>query len=154
MTDQRATPHSDTDLYKRLVDSVRDYAIVALNAAGNITTWNSGAEKFTQYAADEIVGRHASVLFTPEDIASNKPRLLLEAASRGGRVEDESWLLRKDGSSFCAHIVLTKLLDAAGAFVGYTAVARDLTHRRLADDALIESDQRFRLIVQSIRDYA
>jgi len=153
MTDSRTISSTDSDLYRRLVDSVRDYAIIALDATGKIATWNPGAQRLHQYTPSEAVGLDFSSFFAPDDLAAEKPELLFIAAARDGRAEDEGWLLRKDRSSFCSNIVLIALRDDAGSFLGFTAVIRDLTERRLADEALQESEQRFRLIVQSIKDY-
>jgi PAS domain S-box-containing protein len=153
MTDRPTTTSTDSDLYRRLIDSIRDYAIIALDADGDVASWNPGAQRFNQYVPEEIIGRHFSTLFTAEDVAGRKPQLLLEAAVRDGRAEDEGWLMRKDGSSYCANVVLAALRDEA-ALSGFTVIVRDLTERRLADEALQEVEQRFRLIVQSIRDYA
>jgi PAS domain S-box-containing protein len=153
MTGRPTILSTDSDLYRRLIDSVRDYAIVSLGADGDVVSWNPGAQRFTQYTSDEVTGTQFSRFFNPEDIAARKPQRLLEVAVRDGRAEDEGWLLRKDGSSFCAHIILTAFRDET-ALLGFAVIIRDLTERRLADKALQESEQRFRLIVQSIRDYA
>ena len=150
MTHRPTIESTDSDLYRRLIDSVRDYAIVALDADGDVVTWNPGAQRFTQYTLDEVAGKHFSSLFTPADVASRKPEQLLDVAVRDGRAEDEGWLVRKDGSSFCAHIVLSALRED-GAFVGFAVIIRE---RRLPHEALLESEQRFRLLVQSIKDYA
>ena len=87
-------------LYQLLVDSVRDYAIFALDAKGIVLSWNGGAERIKGYAADEIIGRHFSSFYTPEDLASGKPDMELAVAEREGRVEDEGWRVRKDGTRF------------------------------------------------------
>ena len=153
MTDSSTFSSTDSDLYRRLIDSVRDYAIIALDADGAVAMWNPGAQRFTQFAANEAAGRPFSSFFAAEDRASGKPESLLSVAVRDGRADDDVWLSRKDGSSFCAQVTLAALRDSIGAFVGFTVVVRDLTARRLADEALQESEQRFRLIVQSIKDY-
>jgi PAS domain S-box-containing protein len=153
MTDSRTISSTDSDLYRRLIDSVRDYALIALDADGKIATWNSGAQRLIQYTPNEAIGLDFSTFFAPDDLAAQKPGLLFAAAARDGRAEDEGWLLRRDGSSFCAHLVLIALRDDGGSFLGFTAIIRDLTERRLADEALLDSEQRFRLLVQSIRDY-
>jgi len=153
MTDSPTVSSADSDLYRRLIDSVRDYAIIALDASGKIATWNPGAQRLNQYTPNEAIGLDFSSFFAPDDVAAERPELLFIAAARDGRAEDEGWLLRKDRSSYCANIVLIALRDDAGSFLGFTAVIRDLTERRLADEALQESEQRFRLIVQSIKDY-
>ena len=154
MTDSSTISSTDSDLYRRLIDSVRDYAIVALDAHGTVVTWNPGAQRMHQFTADEAIGQPFSRFFLPEDRDARRPDLLLATSLRDGRADHEVWLTRKDGSAYSAHVLLTALRDETGARVGFTAVIRDLTERRLANDALHESEQRFRLIVQSIRDYA
>lgn len=120
----------DPELYRLLIESVRDYAIFALDATGHIRTWNVGAERLKGYSAREIVGRHFSVFYTPEDIAAGRPQRNLEIAAREGRVEDEGWRVRKDGSRFWADVVITALRDREGQLVGFGKVTRDLTERR------------------------
>ena len=154
MTDSSAISSRDSDLYRRLIDSVRDYAIVALDESGVVATWNPGAQRLHQFSADEAIGQPFSRFFLPEDRAARRPDLLLAAAVRDGRTDHDVRLMRKDASAYSAHVLLTAIRDETRALVGFSAVIRDLTERRLADDALNESEQRFRLIVQSIRDYA
>src|SRR5687768_13192194 len=98
-------------LYALLVDSVRDYAIFALDPRGNILTWNEGAKHINGYTAEEIIGRHFSIFYPAADIASGKPAMELEVATREGRYEEEGWRLRKDGSLFWTSVVITALRD-------------------------------------------
>ena len=141
-------------LYGLLVESVQDYAIFALDPSGHILSWNEGAFRLKGYTADEIIGRHFSIFYPPEDVARGKTAWELEVAARDGRVEDEGWRIRKDGSRFWANVVITALRDPSGALVGFGKVTRDLTERRKNEDELRQSEERFRLIVQNVRDYA
>jgi len=148
----RSAEHSNS-LYKLLVDSVGDYAIFALDPVGRIITWNIGAARLKGYAPDEIIGKHFSVFYPPEDLRTNKPDRELAIAAVDGRVEDEGWRIRKDGSRFWANVVITALRDPAGTIVGFAKVTRDLTERRAAEEALQQSEERFRLLIQNVRDY-
>src|ERR1044071_5309126 len=141
-----------TGLYQLLVESVQDYAIFALDPTGHVLNWNAGAERIKGFTAADIVGRHFSTFYPPED-AVWKPAWELEVATREGRVEDEGWRLRKDGTRFWANVVITALRDDTGALVGFAKVTRDLTERRQAEQTLRASEERFRLLVQSVKDY-
>jgi PAS domain S-box-containing protein len=153
--EQAELPRVDksTALYKLLVDSVRDYAIFALDQTGRIITWNLGAERLKGYAPHEIIGKHFSVFYTPEDQKARKPDNELAIATVEGRVEDESWRVRKDGSRFWANVVITALRNADGGLVGFAKVTRDLTERRATEETLRLSEERFRLLIQGVRDY-
>jgi PAS domain S-box-containing protein len=140
-------------LYRLLVESVRDYAIFALDKTGHILTWNPGAERFKGYKAHEIVGKHFSVFYTQPDLDRDRPGEELLIAAREGRVEDEGWRVRKDGSRFWANVVITALRDPSGELVGFAKVTRDLTERRRAEERLRISEERFRLLVENVRDY-
>ena len=141
------------DLYRLLIESVRDYAIFALDRTGHILTWNPGAERFKGWTANEIIGKHFSIFYPQEDLDNRKPWWELEVAEREGRLEDEGWRMRKDGTRFWANVVITALRDETGELVGFAKVTRDLTERRRAEEELRESEERFRLLVQSVRDY-
>jgi PAS domain S-box-containing protein len=99
----------DPELYRLIIERVRDYAIFALDATGHIRTWNPAAEAMKGYTADEIIGRHFSIFYPEEDLAWDKPGFELKEAARVGRFEDEGWRLRKDGSRFWANVVITAL---------------------------------------------
>jgi PAS domain S-box-containing protein len=136
------------------VASVTDYAIFMLDAQGTITSWNLGAERAKGYRADEAIGRDLSIFYTPEDKAAGKPLRLLRRAQDEGRVEDEGWRVRKDGSRFWADVVITRVIDANGKLIGFTKVTRDLTERRRAEEQLRQADERLRLMIESVHDYA
>ncbi len=140
-------------LYRLLVERVQDYAIFALDAKGLILSWNAGAEHIKGYSADEIVGQHFSIFYTADDLAAGKPDVELRVADRDGRFEDEGWRVRKDGTRFWASVVITALRDTSGQLVGFAKVTRDLTARRRSDEALRASEERFRVLVQSVGDY-
>ena len=125
-----------------MVESVRDYAIFMLDPNGYIASWNRGAERIKGYSADEIIGRHFSVFYGPEDIAARKPEWELEIAAREGRFEDEGYRIRKDGTTFWANVVLTALRDDKGTLVGFAKVTRDLTERRAAEQNAIADARR------------
>jgi len=114
-------------LYGLLVESVRDYAIFALDTTGHILSWNRGAQRLKGYTASEIIGRHFSIFYPAEDVARGKTTWELEVAEREGRFEDEGWRIRKDGSRFWANVVITALFDKSGTLVGFGKVTRDLT---------------------------
>jgi PAS domain S-box-containing protein len=122
--------------FRLLVQSVKDYAIIMLDPEGNVASWNEGAQKFKGYRAEEIVGKNFSIFYTPEDIASGKPAQELKIAADQGRFEDEGWRVRKDGSKFWANVTITALRDPDGSLRGFGKVTRDLTERKLVEEAL------------------
>jgi PAS domain S-box-containing protein len=123
--------------FRSIVESVRDYAIYLLDKDGNIMTWNAGGERIKGYTADEIIGRHFSRFFTEEDRERGRPAELLRMAAEQGRVERESWRLRKDGSRFWADIVLTAIRDANNEIIGFAKVTRDQTDRKRAEESVM-----------------
>jgi PAS domain S-box-containing protein len=140
---------------------IRDYAIFSLDREGRIETWNVGAELIHGYSASEIIGRSNSLFFTPEEVAAGHPHALLGRAAAQGRVDEEGWRVRKDGSRFWADVVITTLEDSQGQWIGFAEVTRDLTQRRTVDVArrkrqedLLRSEERFRLLVEAVQDYA
>lgn len=150
----RASLDQTGNRFELLVQSVTDYAIYMLDPDGVVISWNAGAGRIKGYAQDEIVGQHFSRFYTPEDRAAGIPALALYAAEHDGRFEAEGWRVRKDGSSFWASVVIDPIRDPAGHLLGFAKVTRDLTERRAAQEALRESEERFRMLVQSVTDYA
>ena len=130
---QRDLAHADAT-FRLLVESVRDYAIFILDPAGNVATWNAGAQRSKGYEAQEIIGRHFSTFYPEADVLAGKCEMELEGAARDGRFEDEGWRVRKDGSRFWANVVITALRDASGTLIGFGKVTRDLTERRRAEE--------------------
>jgi PAS domain S-box-containing protein len=128
--------------YGQLVETIADYAIMLLDANGHVTSWNPGVERIQGYRADEIVGKNMSVFYTPEDVARGWPEELLRRAAAEGRVEEEGWRVRKDGSRFQADVFLNAHRDESGQIVGFSKITRDVTARRRAE-------ARFRAVVES-----
>jgi len=148
------TPRETPETFRLLVEGVQDVAIFMLDGAGRVSTWNSGAERIKGYRADEVVGQHFSRFYPPEAVAAGQPARLLALAAREGRVEDQGWRVRKDGSRFWAEVIITALRDSDGAVIGFAKVTRDLTARKEAQDALRRSEHTFQILVDSIQDYA
>lgn len=142
------------ELLPLIVDSVEDYAIYALDADGNVATWNAGAEYMKGYTAEEILGRPVSVFYRDEDVALGTPEQELAIAVADGHLQQEGWRVRKDGSLFWASVLLTVLRGPDGRLLGFGKVTRDLTERRRAEQLLRDSEERFRLLVNSVADYA
>jgi PAS domain S-box-containing protein len=140
--------------YQRLVEGVRDYAISMLDPHGIIVSWNAGGERIKGYAEEEIIGRHFSAFHTEEAIARNWPAQQLELAAQQGRVEDEGWRVRKDGSRFWANVVLTAIRDDAGRLLGFSKITADLTKRHENEELLRHKEERLRLLIENVTDYA
>src|SRR2546425_1192859 len=138
--------------FRLLVETVKDYAIFLLDPGGRVASWNPGAERIKGYHSEEIIGRHFSCFYPQEDVEAGKPDRELEAAASHGRVEDEGWHVRKDGSRFWANAVITALRDEAGTLVGFAKVTRDLTEQRRAEEALRAGEEYARRIVEAAYD--
>ncbi|WP_244544006.1 hybrid sensor histidine kinase/response regulator [Bosea lupini] len=141
--------------YRLLVESVTDYAIYMLDPQGTVISWNPGARRFKGYEDHEIIGQPFSRFYTEEDRAAGLPERALGQAAETGRFESEGWRVRKDGTRFWANAVIDAIINpATGRVLGYAKVTRDLTERRQADEALRRSEEKFRLLVQGVTDYA
>ncbi len=145
---------SEERRFQLLINAVIDYAIYMLDADGRVATWNPGAERFKGYTADEIIGQHFSQFFQPEDREADVPGRALRIAAREGRFEAEGWRIRKDGSRFWAHAVLDAIRSPEGSLLGFVKITRDITAKREQEQALYDSEQRFRLLVEGVRDCA
>jgi|SRR5579871_2606936 len=141
-----STIHSH-EVFRLLVDAVSDYAIFVLDLDGIIASWNIGAERLNGYKAEEVIGKHFSIFYTEPDIASGKPAHELRIAAEAGRLEDEGWRVRKDGTRFWASVLITSIRDHSGKLIGFGKIIRDLTERR-------RTDQKYRLLVEQVMDYA
>ena len=144
----------DEDRYRLLVDSITDYAIYMLDENGFVTSWNPGARRFKGYESSEIIGEHFSRFYTDEDREAGLPARALKIARDHQRFEGEGWRVRKDGTRFWVNVVIDPIMDADGNLIGYAKVTRDLTERKNAEDTLLRSEEQFRLLVQSVVDYA
>ncbi|HEX6007107.1 MAG TPA: PAS domain S-box protein, partial [Burkholderiales bacterium] len=140
--------------FRQMVASVVDYAIFMLDTDGRVASWNAGAARIKRYTAEEIIGRHFSCFYPAADVDSGKPWRHLEVAAAEGRVEDEGWRIRKDGSTYWASVVLTAVRDASGKLIGFSEVTRDLTDRLRAEEELRRGEARFGALVNSVVDYA
>jgi PAS domain S-box-containing protein len=140
--------------FRRLVSSVRDYAIFMLDPAGHIMSWNAGARQLKGYEPEEIIGRHFSTFYTTEDRARNHPAFELEVAIREGRYEEEGWRIRKDGSTFWASVTITAIRDDEGRLTGFAKVTRDLTERKRSEDALQQAVEDLRAANEELDRFA
>ena len=140
--------------FRLLVETVRDYAIFMLDPDGRIASWNAGAQRLKGYTVDEIVGQHFRVFYPSERQRERHPEHELEVALREGQYAEEGWRVRKDGTRFFAYVVITTVRDEDGRLLGFAKVTRDITERRQAEEVLRQSEQRFRLLVQAVEDYA
>ena len=149
----RANPSVEVD-YGALVQSIEDYAIFLLDPKGYIVSWNAGAQKLKGYAAHEIIGEHFSRFYPAEAVARGWPAYELQQAALTGRFEDEGWRVRKDGTTFWCNVVITAVRNESGVLTGFAKITRDLTTQRAFVEALRQSEERFRLLVDNVKDYA
>ncbi len=148
-----ASPISDAD-FRLMVDGVTEYAIYLLDPNGFVQTWNEGGRLLQGYEREEVLGRHFSIFYPPELLDQHWPEHELSQALAEGRFEDEGWRMRKDGTRFWASIVITRVLDEQGGLRGFSKITRDLSDRRRQDELLRTSEERFRLLVEGVKDYA
>jgi PAS domain S-box-containing protein len=152
-----ATSRPENTLEQRmqlLIEAVTDYGIFMLDPEGHIVSWNIGAQKLNGWRRDEILGQHFSLFYPPESVASGWPQEELRLARARGRFEDEGWRVRKDGSRFWANVIITALYGPMGELTCYAKITRDLSERRQHEEELRISEERLRLMVDSVRDYA
>jgi PAS domain S-box-containing protein len=138
-----ATPANAEEQFRLLVESVKDYAILMLDPAGFVTTWNKGAEYIKGYRSGEIIGQHFSCFYPKEDVEEGKPQHELAVAASEGRFEDEAFRLRKVGTPFWANVTITPIYDKAGKLSGFGKVTRDMSARRKAE-------QKFKDLARSV----
>jgi PAS domain S-box-containing protein len=150
----RHTPLGLQEPFAQLVQSVLDYGIFLLDPSGHIVTANRGAERIEGYRADEMIGKHISMFYPPDAVARRWPEHELRQAETSGRFEDENWRLRKDGTRFWANVIITAMRDENGRLHGFSKITRDLTERREQEEALRQSEERFRLLVDAVKDSA
>jgi PAS domain S-box-containing protein len=145
---------ADNRRFDLWVQRVTDYAILMLTPDGRVDSWNAGAQRIKGYSADEIIGKHFSMFYTDEDRRRGVPQEALRHAQENGRHEIEGWRVRKDGSCFWANVVITTSYDTEGKLIGFGKIVRDISDKKAAHDAMQESERKFRLLVQSVTDYA
>lgn len=149
-TRQQEILRQSEERFRLLVESVQDYAFFLLDSSGRVTGWNAGAERLLGYLEAEIMGNLFTGFFLPEAVEQGVPYQELQLAIASGRIESDRWYIRKDGSQFFASGITTALRDEAGNLQGFSKVMRDITERQQAQEALRESEQRYRLLAEGL----
>lgn len=139
--------------FRLTVEGVRDYAIFMLDTTGHIMSWNEGAERIKGWSANEIIGKHFSTFYTTEDLEDKKPERELKIAIATGKYEEEGWRVRKNGSVFWANVVITALYNEQNKHIGFSKVTRDLTDKKMSEESLRQSEERYRSLVEQVTDY-
>jgi PAS domain S-box-containing protein len=152
--DRLRESQTDDGRYRLLIEAVTDYAIYMLDPAGIVSSWNPGAQRSKGYTSSEIIGHHFSRFYTEEDRKAGIPALALETASREGKFVSEGWRVRKDGTRFWASVVIGPIRKPTGELIGFAKIVRDLTERKASEEALKQSQEQFKLLVQGVTDYA
>lgn len=145
---------SEVRFHSLLVEGAQDYAIVMLDPQGKVSTWNAGAQRIEGYSAQQIIGKDYARFFAPEDVTARKPAQMVELAIQRGQHAEEGWRVRSDGSRFWAGTTLTPIHNSTGELTGFALVTRDLTERKAAQDALRQGEERLRLLVEAVSEYA
>ena len=147
-------PSLEAERLRLFISRVTDYAIYMLAPDGTVASWNAGAQRFKGYTAEEIIGQHFSRFYTEPDLAAGIPEKALRLAREAGKFEAEGWRVRKDGTQFWASVVIDPIRDESGELVGFAKITRDISDKRAAQEAARESEERFRMLVQGVTDYA
>lgn len=140
--------------YRHNVDGLADYTIYFLDAAGNVSSWNAGAERANGYSKSEIIGRSFLCFYSPEDRAAGLPERALATARLDGRSQSEGWRLRQDGTRYWASAIIDAVYGASGDILGFAVLTQDLSERKTAQSELQQSEKQFQLLVQGVTDYA
>ena len=154
LVESEAKLGASEQMFRTLLDGVKDYAVYMLDREGRVVTWNSGATRINGYQSEEIIGKHVSCFYGASDLERNRPSEALHQAATTGHFEEHGWRVRKDGSTFWANVVITPLHDGNGGLSGYSEVVRDITEHKLKEEALRESEERFQTMANGIQQLA